>query len=786
MRRRRTNYWIWLIPLLLLVVGIGGYAFFLQSNAESEADNAEPPLQTSTVRRGEILISATGAGTIIPANTTDLAFTTSGILSELNVQVGDRIAIGDEVAALVNTDLQKAISDAEISLRQIKLSLDDDMLARSIELAEIQVRLAELSLAAAQSDLDSLLAWEPDADPIAIASAQLNLANAKNNLARVVNSSGSNDLDIQQARLNVTVAENNLNKVRNSNNNSALDIQSAQLALNQAQTALNTTRSQGVTDASTSVATAELNVAAAQRALNELTNWTPDWDEVKILQVNYQTALQNLQNAQAQAGVSGASIVSARVALDNAKQAVVDAQAAVDLAYDPAREWETLSHDCKSVAANGSCTQTFSEAIERERESADDNLARQKQNLEIAQASYDIAVANNGNSAAITSAQSNVASAEKALKDAQEGPDESELQAARDTLRIQQLNLQNVQDNVVSNNTNYQNELVSAESQVQQAQLGLQVQQANAAASASSYELDVFGSQLSLQQSQLSLQILQQTLGSNTSTDITSAEISVAQAELALREALLATDEEAETIAEQVAAAERGVEQAKLALRQAEINLIETQDNSQAELSLLQAQLNLDNALAKANEAVLVSPVAGTVTAISAQVGTAVGTAALVSVANLDGTVIEMYFDETDIDKVSAENDVEIIFDAMPEETFTGRVTLVDPQLVVNSGVTTVRALAILDNDIFSSAGQLAPGMNATVDVIGGRATNALIVPIEALRELSADSFAVFVLEEGEPRLRMVEVGLRDFAFAEITSGLEQGEVVTTGIAETQ
>jgi hypothetical protein len=44
----------------------------------------------------------------------------------------------------------------------------------------------------------------------------------------------------------------------------------------------------------------------------------------------------------------------------------------------------------------------------------------------------------------------------------------------------------------------------------------------------------------------------------------------------------------------------------------------------------------------------------------------------------------------------------------------------------------------------------------------------------------------VFVIgADGEPELRFVEVGLMDFSFAEVTSGLEMGETVTTGLVET-
>jgi multidrug efflux pump subunit AcrA (membrane-fusion protein) len=75
-------------------------------------------------------------------------------------------------------------------------------------------------------------------------------------------------------------------------------------------------------------------------------------------------------------------------------------------------------------------------------------------------------------------------------------------------------------------------------------------------------------------------------------------------------------------------------------------------------------------------------------------------------------------------------------------------------------------------------------GLNATVDIIAGRAENAVLVPIEALRELDPGEYAVFVVENGEPKLRVVQVGLMDITLAEIISGLEAGEVVSTGIVQ--
>jgi hypothetical protein len=41
-------------------------------------------------------------------------------------------------------------------------------------------------------------------------------------------------------------------------------------------------------------------------------------------------------------------------------------------------------------------------------------------------------------------------------------------------------------------------------------------------------------------------------------------------------------------------------------------------------------------------------------------------------------------------------------------------------------------------------------------------------------------------MEGGEPKLRMVTVGLMDFTSAEIIEGVGVGDIVTTGIVATQ
>jgi HlyD family secretion protein len=207
-----------------------------------------------------------------------------------------------------------------------------------------------------------------------------------------------------------------------------------------------------------------------------------------------------------------------------------------------------------------------------------------------------------------------------------------------------------------------------------------------------------------------------------------------------------------------------------------------------AQLNVEQARSNLAAAQVELEDTILVAPVAGTVTSVDAAVGEVAGTSAIVTLADLSDPLVEIYMDETDLDLIAVGYQVEVIFDALPEQTFTGEVVRVDPALVDMEGAPTIQALAKLDSDDGSDvlASGLLSGLNGTVDVIAGSAENALLAPSEALWEISPGEYAVFVMVDGELEVRPVEVGLMDYAYAEILSGLEQGDLVSTGVLATE
>lgn len=208
-------------------------------------------------------------------------------------------------------------------------------------------------------------------------------------------------------------------------------------------------------------------------------------------------------------------------------------------------------------------------------------------------------------------------------------------------------------------------------------------------------------------------------------------------------------------------------------------------DVQAAEWAARQAELSLESALLTLENTILRVPAAGTVVEVSANVGEAVGTNPIVTLADLNATQIRFYMEESDLDKVAAGNKVTVVFDALPNQEFTGVVARVDPMLVTVDGAFAAQSWAVLDVPDDQSA--LPAGLTAEVKVVAGEAYKTLLVPVQALRELAPGQYAVFVVDEsGKLKIRPVEVGLRDFANAQILSGLEQGEVISTGTVETE
>lgn len=230
---------------------------------------------------------------------------------------------------------------------------------------------------------------------------------------------------------------------------------------------------------------------------------------------------------------------------------------------------------------------------------------------------------------------------------------------------------------------------------------------------------------------------------------------------------------------------------AKAQLAEAERNYERVKDGpdpddvTKAELELLNAETELEVSQSILEDSIVRAPVDGTILSVDAEVGQSVS-GSFITMADISQPYLEIFLDETDMGNIAVGYEVEVIFDALPDLVFTGQVIQVDPSLYRSGQVSTIRGRVVLNENASMDHSKLLIGMNASVDVIGGKAEGVVLVPVEALRELSPGEYAVFVEEGGELTMRVVEVGLMDFTFAEIKSGVETGETVSTGIVETQ
>jgi HlyD family secretion protein len=346
----------------------------------------------------------------------------------------------------------------------------------------------------------------------------------------------------------------------------------------------------------------------------------------------------------------------------------------------------------------------------------------------------------------LLSARENLKSAREALADLKAGPDPDEVEIAKTNLTLAEMNVRTAQ--AAYDQIAWQDNVGSS-------------QQAN----------DLWQATTNYEQVHAEYQ---EALEGATDEELASARSQVALAQAQL-DALLEGPEP-----DEVAAAEAQLSQAQVQIDEL-LSGASAKDLETAELGVAQARLNLESARRDLEDTVLVAPVAGTATAVSAQAAELVGTEAIVTLADLQEPQVLFWVEEADLMSVSPGNAVNIVFEALPDYAYPGVVLSVDPVLVDVDGTPAVQSYANVD--LAAHPVSLLSGMNVEVEVIAGEARDAVLVPLQALRELGPEQYTVFVvLPNGELQMRFVEIGLRDYVNAEILSGLEPGEIVSTGV----
>lgn len=205
--------------------------------------------------------------------------------------------------------------------------------------------------------------------------------------------------------------------------------------------------------------------------------------------------------------------------------------------------------------------------------------------------------------------------------------------------------------------------------------------------------------------------------------------------------------------------------------------------SSDALVNLRQAELDLQNAKTVLDGTKITAPIDGTILSVDTSVGDTANTSAVITMADLSQLELDFYLDPTDWSLAAVGDQAQVTFDALPDKTYTGKVTQLDNELYQSNNTSTVQGIVQLDS--ISDGTNLPIGASASVDIIHARADNVLLVPVEALHETAPGKYSVYVVQNGTLTQRQVEIGLQDQAFAEVKSGLQAGEVVSTGPVNT-
>ena len=205
---------------------------------------------------------------------------------------------------------------------------------------------------------------------------------------------------------------------------------------------------------------------------------------------------------------------------------------------------------------------------------------------------------------------------------------------------------------------------------------------------------------------------------------------------------------------------------------------IETQELHAAEAALKNAQLDRETVQMMLREAVVRSPLSGTVAARSVEVGEQPKPEEpLFTVVRLDRLIVTTAVSERELRFVEPGAKVELVVEALGERKFPARIQLISP--VVDARTRSAELRLFVENP----ERLLHPGMYARVRLVLREKAAGLALPDAALLERrpearGGETAIIFVVREGLVFRRKVVLGATYGERVEIVSGIAAGDTV--------
>lgn len=215
------------------------------------------------------------------------------------------------------------------------------------------------------------------------------------------------------------------------------------------------------------------------------------------------------------------------------------------------------------------------------------------------------------------------------------------------------------------------------------------------------------------------------------------------------------------------------LDKARAGVRNAEVLLDKTR------VGVDVATNNFNNARQTLADATITAPFDGIIARVSVKTGD------VLTVADYTRTIFELIdprrmeftikVDEIDIPGVALGQDAIVSVDAMPGEKLKGKVAFVSPLPVVEGGVVQYQVKIGFD---VPEGSPLKAGMSSSASIATSQRQGVLLVPTRAISRAKAGKPTVKLSANGQAEERAVTTGVSNAAETEVTSGLNEGDVV--------
>jgi HlyD family secretion protein len=234
------------------------------------------------------------------------------------------------------------------------------------------------------------------------------------------------------------------------------------------------------------------------------------------------------------------------------------------------------------------------------------------------------------------------------------------------------------------------------------------------------------------------------------------------------------------------AATRQEVDQNKIALERAEAEkrLIEEKKDALIQRSKIQAEragLRVDEARSslrsleeKLKASQIVAPVTGTLYSLPVRARMFVHTGdSLAEMADLTRIRVRVFVDEPELGSLKEGDSVEIVWDALPNRMWTGRVEQL-PKTIVARGSRNVGEVLC---SVSTEKGELLPNTNVSARIRTNQRENSLTIPRSAVLAEGNRRY-VFVIDRGLLRKKEVTLGISNATDQEIVDGIAENDVI--------